>query len=454
MATSSVVQIRSTASEQYVHGLATAWRQNRLWDTSFATERDPDAPEKMLRDARIAAAVFRRREWEAGTDWVIDAGKDPSPHDKALASVLDTLVRDYLKGFTPARQQLAMSFFHGRSYAAIEGRRMPLRIGNKVRQWWVPTRLKNIDRRRIQPFIERSGMPDQHVVWKYHHTQLANWVPITDTRRLISMRFDETESTLTHGNGLINALYFWWQGVAEIFKEAIQAASRSGQGTAVAKVKGAKKAGTALPNAEVVNKWRKAIERARESNVLVMDTDDEIDIVDLTGDAVGFILDFRDRLYEEMDSLILGSTRPTGGGGEGGSYARAAIEQDSTESLIKTGRQAQEEALSEGLLGYLCFQNSANLHEMGLSGARRGRLSIIDEKPTDPLVEAQVTQTLLGAGVPLDRAEVYEKSGRTVPQVGAEVIKPQPKPEPFNPFGGGGGGFGAPGGSGGGVSGQ
>ena len=66
----SELRLQNQSQNLYVRALSAAYRNNvQIYDPSLWLARDPEAEEKMLRDADIAHAVGYRRHLIAGRNW-------------------------------------------------------------------------------------------------------------------------------------------------------------------------------------------------------------------------------------------------------------------------------------------------------------------------------------------------------------------------------------------------
>jgi len=423
------LRTRNASQQLYVRALSAAWRNGvQLYDPSVWLMRDPETEEKMLRDADIAHAVGFRRHLIAGRQWTVVPtfeGSDRAP----LATSVATELLKQIKHFTTARLNLARAFFSGARFGRIHGQPRTLRLGDgKPRTWWVPMRIEDVDKRcyRIVPSHNGEQLSGR---WQRWDVGAQEWRDETadDAMHTIRHVYQDDQATLGHGRALREALGWWWYAKEHVFQESLQAVARFAQGILTAKVDGARDAGTGLPNQELIRQWTQVLEDLRARHVLVYDSSDTVEVIQPAGEGWQLMQDVRAELRSTIFTLILGANLTTAAN-EGGSYALAEIQENSTEALVQFDRETLEETLTDDLLGCLWYRNHANLVELGIA-EEKPRFSITQEKRQDPLQRAQVAQVLNSMGVELAQQDVLEQTGFRKPEPGEPIItKPEPVP--------------------------
>jgi len=185
-------------------------------------------------------------------------------------------------------------------------------------------------------------------------------------------------------------------------------------------VDGIRDAETGMPNSELINSWRDVLEDLRSRHVLVHDSADSIETVSGSSEGWQMLSTMRGELRSTIFTLVLGANLTTAAS-DGGSYALAEIQENSTEALIQYDRETLEETLTKSLLGAIWWKNHANIVELGLLN-EKPRFSITQEKRQDPQERMQVAQALNSMGVELSLEDVLEQSGFKKPQPGETVI--------------------------------
>lgn len=420
---SEAIRVRNQAQQVYTRALSSAYRNGvQLHDPSLWQFRDPEVEEKMLRDADIRHAVGYRRHLIAGKDWSLLPRDESSPRAPLATHVGTTLLKE-IEGFTQARMNLARAFFSGARFARIHGEARTLTLGDgKPRTWWVPTRLEDTDKRmyRIVPHND-EGVLSAH--WERWDTGMVGFVPETrvDALHTIKHVYQDDEATLGYGSALREALGWWWYAKTHVFQESLAAVEKFAQGVLVAKVDGARDAETGLPNAQVIADWVAVLEDLRARHVLVFDKSDDVEILPGGGEGWQLLEQIRGELKTTIFTLIIGANLTTASS-EGGSYALAEVQENSTEALIQFDRETLQETLTKSLIGCLWFRNHANLVELGIAD-EAPLFNITQEKRQDPKERAEVASILSAMGVDLSLTEVMEQTGFTAPEPGEPIIE-------------------------------
>jgi hypothetical protein len=436
------LRARNQSQQLYVRALSTAWRNGvQIYDPSLWLLRDPELEEKMLRDADIAAAVSKRRMMIAGQQWSVLPKVEKSPRAPVAVAVASELL-DNIERFFDARVNLARAFFSGSRFARIHLEAKVLKLGDgKPRTWLVPVRLEDMDKRyfRIVPkFDQRLNRIEAH--WERWNLgkQVFEVESAQDALRTIRHVYQDDQGSLGHGRGLREALGWWWYAKEHVFQESLQAVERFAQGILTAKVDGVRDANSGKPNTELITAWRDVLTDLRARNVLVYDSADQVEVVNMNGEGWQLLKTMRDELRATIATLILAANLPTQAS-EGGSYALSETQADSTETLIKSDREALEETLTRSLIGCLWHYNWINIGELQIT-EEQPKFSLQQESVQDPKMRADVANVLHGMGVDLSKDDVLDQTGFRKPEEGEDVIPGAAAPTPgMDPAGVGGG---------------
>jgi len=421
---SEALRVRNSQAQQiYTRALSSAWRNGvQLHDPSLWQFREPEIEEKMLRDADIRHAVGYRRHLIAGKDWSLLPRDESSPRAELANHVGTTLLKE-IEGFTQARMNLARAFFSGARFARIHGEARVLTLGDgKSRTWWVPTRLEDVDKKmyRIVPHNDEGKLSAHWERWNVGESLFeaeSRW----DAAHTIKHVYQDDEATLGYGSALREALGWTWYTKEHVFQESIAAVERFAQGVLTARVDGARDAATGLPNEELISEWTSVLEDHRARHVLVFDKADEIELLPGGGDGWQMMQDIRNELRNTIYTLVMGANLPTSAT-DGGSYALAEVQENSTEALIQFDRETLQETLTKSLLGCLWYRNHANLVELGIED-EMPFFNVTQEKRQDPKGRAEVASILSLMGLDLSEAEVLEQTGFSVPEAGEPIIE-------------------------------
>lgn len=424
------LRTRHQTQNFYVNALSSAWRGSQLYDPTLWLTREPELEEKMLRDADIAHAIDFRSHLIAGNDWTVTPTVEGSERSPLVVQVATDLLGS-VKHFTEARLNLARAFFSGARFGIVHGEAKTLTLGDgQPRTWWVPRRIEDVDKRsfRIAPSVDADGVITAQ--WERWDVGRMRWIPQTAEQSAVTIRhvYRDDAGSLGHGRGLREALGWWWYAKTHVFDETLTAVERFSQGLLRARIDGARDADTGLPNETVIREWRDLLEDLRGRHVLVHDKEDDVDMISLDGTGWQMLSDVRAELRTTITTLILGANLTTGAS-EGGSYALARVQENSTEALVQFDRSTLEETLTDDLIGCIWRKNWPNLVELGIA-QEPPRFTIAQEKRQDPVQRAQVAQIVSGMGVQLSLAEVLEQTGFSQPEPGEPIVEPQAQPQP------------------------
>lgn len=418
--------------------MSSAWRNAiQLFDPSVWLHRDPEAEEKMLRDADIAQAITQRKHLIAGQEWTLIPRDEASPRSDLSVHVGTELLKG-IKHFTGARLLMARAFFSGARFARIHMEPRVLRIGDgKERTWLVPFRLEDMDKRMYRIVPKNDGKTIQ-AHWQRWNVAKSDWEDesVLDAVRTIRHVYQDDQGSLGHGRGLREALGWIWYTKTHVMQETVQAVEKYAQGTMHLKMDMTRDAETGKVNEVLVQEALDMLEDMRARHVIVTDKSDDLEIIG--GNAEGWqLLDVMEqKLATKATVLILGSNLPTTAD-KGGSFALGKVQQDSTTELVGFDREILEETYTDDLLGCVWFENHANLAEMGIVD-EKPRFSITQKKHQEPKERAEVASVANGMGLRLSEDDLYEQIGFRKPEEGEDVLAGAAR-DPFGSFGGIGG---------------
>jgi len=337
----------SPFADQYNRLLSAAYRWfYRLVDPDWALEQDPDTWRKIHRDPKFVQNKQYRLATMAGREYTLrPRAEKPTEADLLAASVCaDGL--DEIRDFAEARALMGNAVFQGSSNLFIEGRRMLMDLGNLgPRMWWVPTRLRHLEKERFQ-FVpkEISIGGRRQVVTELEVWDVAGmvYVPMTPTRlrSFVRTTYMDQESSLGYGTGLLSSLYFTWWWKQELLKEGLNGIERWAQGLVAVKVNWGEHAkapgNTGKDPTAIRDEYLDALSEMRSRHQIVLGSEDDL-IFPTASHEGNLVLDLIKYADDVMTGLVLGSVRPFGGGqssGSGGSYALATVEHASTHPAI------------------------------------------------------------------------------------------------------------------------
>lgn len=433
----------NVGDQQYVTSMRQAYYGLTLYDPDYALSRDPRIYDVMLRDPIIKMALNDRYRAVVGTNWRIEAPKESE--DDREHEVAEVCARSLsrIKRFSQARRALATSWFRGRSYVYIEGARgiEDPSIGGEdwERELWSPHRLRHFDKRRVRFVPERDKLGRVTKVQPYMAPitdNRLNWVPV-NMDPVVEVKHEDLEERLGYGRGGAETIYYYFYAKSIVLEQGLNAVETWARGVIVGSVKRGTPTSTDKNAQQVAEELLEVLRVMRSQNVVVVDSEDEIDVKWPDGSGFSMVLGYLNYLDSCMVRFITGAELPTGGGTDTGSMARAQEESKVSEDVKAADRRVLDEALTDDLIGLWWKLNYPLLVERGYGDCRRPVFVSAEEKRRERTQEAEIIERALRSNVALKKTEVYERLDFTQPQDGDEVIE---APAPSM------GGFGLPGG--------
>ena len=426
----------ASAYQRYATELSNAIRhRDWIYDPDYALSSDSSVYEKIMRDPVTAHAIRFRKHMVAGAEWRIEPASDEEA-DKRAAEIVEEAIKK-IGNFTDARIRLSSSIFLGSAYSAIQGRRHVQRLaGSQARAWWVPVALIDKDRRRFRRVYDRAMGRRRWEMWS---ADREAWEPLVNPEWFIHSVYDDTESSLRYGRGLLNTIYQFQAAKARTLQDSAALSERMGQGFLLAAIDnmrgpdGRPVAGADGSGTNVAQTWARELDKHRARNVLVHDARDKVTLLSGFGEGHSLLESLRDYYDNAITTAILGAHLPTTAT-SGGSYALAQVQENSTEALVQADRNRLSDEITRDLVSCVWRYNRLQFEAEGLGEARKPSFRIVNQKREDPAQAAQVVATLLGAGVELRADEVYRKCGFTQPLPEDETIS---APSAAAPDGGG-----------------
>lgn len=404
----------SAASREYVHLLESAYRRwQEVYDQDYGLSQDPDVYKVLRRDPETAHVMNYRRRLVAGSRWrVVPASDDDdSGRERKAAAIVERLMGK-IRNFQTSLQQLANAVFTGSSWAFVEGRFETLAVaGGPPRRWWVPTRLKQVDKRRFRQMVN----PDTGAVeWEFYSISRRQYEPLGNRRRwFVRVVFDDDEESLGHGRGLVESIYHWQYAKSKVLSEGLGGLERWAQGIVKASVDGLRKGAVGSTNAEIVSEWLSVLDKMYSRHKLVHDKNDEVTVLPGPGQGHDMVKDFLAYLRDGIQVCVLGSNLPTRATG-GGSYALAEVQENSTDALIGSDQVVESDAVTGDMIPLVWAMNAIPLRQEGVFEADRPKFVISSRLRRDPTAAGAMIGALLNAGVRgLREDEVFDVLGFT-----------------------------------------
>ncbi len=407
-------------------------------DPDPALQSEQELIERVRRDPVIAKAINQRLHYVAACDWFLES---PDPASRQLLPYFEALIRR-LDRFAGARLNLARAVFEGTRWARMVGNTGQLELAGSGRplRWWWCEQLVDIDKRRLrldredkpadtEPGETPPATPPGRWFWNLYDPLADTWRRVEHPEHYVRHACSLDEGSLGYGRGLLESIYFYWRAKTTLFSYMCEGAERFAFPWIIARI-GA--AGSASLDAslgapfltadERADALVQALERMRRASVLVLDAEDNVETIDLSGEGNGLILDLVRYVDRCLVEVILGSSMPTGSGSAGGSLARARVERESTDDLLQFDREALEETLTRDFIGALWRYNRPAFTELGLQHLSPPLLRLGTRPRSRPDQAVDLIERCARIGVPLLASEVYKAIGFMPPATAPDIL--------------------------------
>lgn len=416
----------SDAFYRYAYELDAAFRRGLggwIPDPSFALSRDPEVWQKIRRDPEVDGAIAERLHMVAGRPRHAVPFDDGEKFEMAAQVTNGALKR--VRRLADGQMQLAKAVMLGRAYGYVEGRRKRCELvpGMGERDWWVPTRIRNIDRLRIR-FITREVSGRLRTFPEVYDINRSRWVVLPDLGRVVQMVYDDEEASLGYGRGMLESIFYYHYAKGVLLREGLNGAERFGQGTLVYKYQRESFAQVDTDTGDVVTKGLAVLRDLTSRNQAAIPDGDEIESIDPPSTGSDIIHRLLVYLDESMRRRITGSLLPGGGGSSTGSLARAQVEAENTEGIVAYDQGLLDDALTHGLIGTFWRLNLPILRGFGLDEYHMPKLEAKVEEIIDPEGFSTVVKNVWSANpdTPIRRDEFYKKLGLSAPDDNDDVI--------------------------------
>lgn len=445
---------------RYPSMLSSIWRGDKLYNPSYALATDPDAYEVCMRYAPFRQAVDARLRKVSSRKFAIIPGDDDDA-SKRLAEICEAWF-ERISRFVEVKYELARAAILGESYAYLCGKRKLTSLSNHIGRWWCVDRVDDIDPRRMFLKIQQGPDGRRHArlaMWRIGRdddnpnrpdllpsTTGDNWIELPKVLPLVRSIYNDEESRLGRGRGVLEAGYqeVWIaQETRQLANEGVAAAAR---GMILAKIdtlaQGSK------TSAQRKSEWLDFLDEVQRNNRGVYDKRDEIEFHTGWDSGVDHALAIINHCNDNIRGLILGSSSPFGGGGEGGgSLAKSREEGDQSDEIIDYDCAKLDDDITRDFIGAFMRYNRTPIRAHGLEAARPPKFESTRAKKFDPpeRVETATKFLALGEQATIRLDELREQLGFSEPNDGDVVLKGQQPPQPGM---GAGAGAGQPGGDG------
>lgn len=420
------LQIRGLADYIYGYAESSAYKTPWVYNPDFSLDAEPDISVIARRNARIAHA------WDARCkmivrDWHVDKPrKSKDDAEQKLADVCEESV-SFIEYFDAARYRLAEGTILGRDYEYIGGRIVhDLELGGtKPMDWWVPTSLTNVDRRRFRwaPVWDYSTPqnPKMHVIQEFWSVVRQKWEPLTPEKTEYFLRYIpyQAEERLGYSLPLLESAFFTHYLATVGLEKAAEGVDRWANSMLVAEIKGLRNASTGKTNEDLKAGAITMLQKMRTEHVGVIEVGDKITAVEPSGTGHQMTSWMIEDAYNALDLLFTGSAFSPG---KEGSRAKDQVQAEQGESYVQYERRLQDEVISRQLFNLFVRVNWPNIVELGLDKARMPRFTSDQVERIDPEKWVTTAGQLLDRGLPMVKEELYRKAGAKVPGDDDDVV--------------------------------
>jgi len=271
----------------------------------------------------------------------------------------------------------------------------PTRTGVPAK-WWVPKRLKPLDRDRFHLEFRdvryTDGSMRRHWIWAIRNPieRRAELIPPAEAESYIHHVWLDTEEAYGYGYGLSDAVAVYHELKQLFVKYLATGLERFAWPWIIAKTNDMSEPVTAELGAAFKTD-RKILERLakmRLGGILHIDTEDEITTLDLGAKGNSIILQAIDYLDKMIVEVILGASAQVGGHGtqaNSGAYASDKVEDSSSQAYMGYDRESLEDTINDQLIARIIKFNRANLDALGMAGMIAPRFRLGIKKRDDPM---------------------------------------------------------------------
>lgn len=411
---------------------ASILRQIAIYAPSSAFQKDAQAFEKMRRDLAISKAMNQRKLLAAGSSFTVEAASSDA-RDVLLAGLVEAMLRR-VRNFGHARYNLVEAILRGAAWAApttrLERRSL---AGTPPLAWHMVDELRDVAVQRTRQVREQGLDAWTWQVYDVAPTGGLQWVNVPAT--WILHQHEPREEGMGFGSALADELYETWWVKTTCFVDAGRYAHLWCNGVIEAQIDSQGNSEGATPSATTrASDMLDTLVKLREAGVLLHDARDKVSMVAPPTGGSQIAIDLLSYCDQAMVSRILGSSLPSGEGGDKGSLARAEVEADTTIQLIAHDREALGETIKTQLCNRWLNWNASNLAKLGLAGREIGDVHLTDEEQQDHEAEARRLEVARNLGLPIKLEEAYSKLGLSAPTANDRVLTPPPAPV-ASPFG-------------------
>lgn len=447
---------RNRSVQLYADAISAIWAWwDLVTDPSYALQQELDIWEILQRDPKCYQGIQERLNDVAGPSWrVFPFNNSKSKGEKFLASWAEGMLRR-IPHFADARKRLAQAVFRGQSTELILGRREFIKPTDEspAQNFWVPTRLKHIDPRRfvirpvrtrredgslkIRGVLHMSVIPTYHQPPKGEDLWLGRYVPVSPERQrqFIRIVYDDEESRLGFGRGILDVLYFYHWAKQIVIKEGLQGLERWAQGVPIYSVDTSQRGDTDQTSENIRDTALAQLAKMRARHYFVKDKQDDLAFEHGSMAGHQMVTGF----LQYFDSCIMGvctgaSLRSANDVGKSGSFASDKVGQEKQSKVVRFDINKVDEDVTLDLIQLLVRVNRPQLKKVGelidcpgLEDAGLPQFRTVEDDIINPTEGATLFSTLAQIKtkkpIKIRADEFYKKTSLTQPDKDDDVVE-------------------------------
>lgn len=408
------------AGDFYVQKMRSAFiKGNRVLTIENATRQEQEIWQEVQLDASFRHAMDTARKMVIGKDWKIEPF-DSSKKNRDIAAIYRRLMRK-TKNFRRWLFAVSEFFIRGESWGFPNYVSEPVDALNNGRpqEWIFPEEIKHIDRYRIRKITN----DDFTLRFEIFSQQQNQWTVLEPERvdALIYFNNSAEEWRFTHGNGLLDTIYWCWYCKKILEGEMLNLAERYGQGMLVAKIESLKLGSKDRKLQTYANEILQLFEYFKARHVGVCGKDEDIQVVEPNGTGYQVLKDLIDYYDNKVLSLCLGANLAVESV-QSGSYAQSVVHQDTSYQYIGYDRSIVEEAITNCLFERMWEFNQPQFAALGLADGEPPRFRIVGHRNDSPQANLEILDGALNSlKLPIVKSEAYQMLGLS------EGVPPDPE---------------------------
>lgn len=404
---------QSVGQTVYAQDLRRTQYSQHIWDPDLTIRNDPYAYRTIYRNPRIRQAIEERKNLVGSRKWIITSG---SSDKEILRAKIDEELIKKINGFSTALIRHVDADLEGASYSLIKGSyKMCSIAGLPPAMWWVPEKLKDIDKRRFRQSINDQG----DFFWEISSRFIGKgdalgWEPLLPSfaKMLLVHRHDDVEQTYGFGRSLFEAIYSSAYAIQVLEEIGLQGVSRRAHGIIAVGIDEVA-AGNSDKNT-IATEYLEAWKKTETQHFMAHSNNDKIQMLELSGVGHEWLTQQLEYHHRSIRALLLGSSAINQEEDDQNVQSRfaPAYKRD----IIDTSAEMLAESIDYSLMNYLQYMNLEPLAKFGLLETPRGRFNFMEQKDDSNKENIEIDKGLVGMGIPLSKSDTYERYSRKPPK--------------------------------------